>query len=151
MPLALAVNREEARMLVATLGYEEAAKQSGIKRNTLIQWAKRFHWHVKPVHAQSAVTTVIAQPAQALQNVLAENSHRTKLGFSKAALKVAESVAEAAPEQIMKDSQAIRHMAHVGSMVGGWEEKKGDSGLHLHMLSLGPTQINIGTPESNEQ
>ncbi len=33
------VNKEEIRILVADLGYEETARQTGIKPGTLRQWA----------------------------------------------------------------------------------------------------------------
>jgi transposase-like protein len=42
----LPVDREKARMLVGEIGYTEAAKRTGIARNTLYQWKHRYKWSI---------------------------------------------------------------------------------------------------------
>jgi transposase-like protein len=55
----LPVDREKVRMLVGEIGYTEAAKRTGIARNTLYQWNYRYKWSILPADSRSVrnVTT----------------------------------------------------------------------------------------------
>jgi transposase-like protein len=55
----LPVDREKVRMLVGEIGYTEAAKRTGIARNTLYQWNYRYKWSILPADLRSVrnVTT----------------------------------------------------------------------------------------------
>lgn len=49
----LPVDREKVRILVGEIGYTEAAKRTGIARNTLYQWNYRYKWSILPADSRS--------------------------------------------------------------------------------------------------
>jgi hypothetical protein len=132
------VNREEARMLVATLGYEEAAQRTGIKAGTLRQWARRFNWNQPIVHSQTKAVTTVTKPADALRESLSDDSKATRIGFSRAARKVATHLQEQAAEQLTMPATAISASKWHGiaSGVHQWQEKA-ETGINLNILSIG--------------
>lgn len=141
-----AVNKEEVRMLVAAVGYEQAATQTGIKPATLRKWSERYKWKVIHNHKQEALVTTVTSPANALANTLEADSTATRLGFSRAARKVAESLAGEAVERLRMPKEAISAKAwtDVAARSQKWEEADpAASPLNLQVLSQN-TVISIG-------
>jgi uncharacterized protein YjcR len=120
------VNREEARMLVASIGYEPASQKTGIKAATLRQWARRFNWNKPMIHAQSKAVTTVTKPADALASVLADDSNQTKLGLSKYAKKQAKELSENGQ---LKDHHAFRNITAGSSQLHNWEKVESGSGV----------------------
>lgn len=86
-------------MLVASVGYIEAANRTGIKYATIRQWAKRGKWN-QPVATDSRssrAVTLVTSPAQAQAEALADMGRETRHGLAKLAL---ESVKRAKPVQV---------------------------------------------------
>jgi hypothetical protein len=59
----LPVDREKVRMLVGEIGYTEAAKRSGIARNTLYQWNYRYKWSILPADSRSVRNVTALSPS----------------------------------------------------------------------------------------
>lgn len=144
----LPVNKEEVRMLVAAVGYEQAATQTGIKPATLRKWSERYKWKVIHNHKQEALVTTVTSPANALANTLEADSTATRLGFSRAARKVAESLAGEAVERLRMPKEALTAKAwtDVAAKSQKWEDKA-EAGINLNVLSIGgdmAIQVNQG-------
>lgn len=124
--------REQARILVTAIGYEQTGKRLDIKPATLRQWAKRFHWNATPKQSQAIVTTV-TKPSLALQETLSERSNKTKLGLSKAAMKAAEHLATMAGSKLVSPAtaSAAKSWAGTAESVHQWqgEAQKGQGVL----------------------
>jgi hypothetical protein len=116
-------------MLVATVGYQQASAKTGIKEATLRKWNERYKWKLVPTHAL-AVTNV-TKPSDALQDVLADDSKQTRIGFSRAARKVASHVAEMAPEALTIPATALSASKWhgVAESIHGWNSEQKGSGV----------------------
>jgi len=123
------VDREQARMLVATLGYEEASKRTGIKAATLRKWNERYQWKVVPTHALSV--TNVTKPADALVSALAEDSRETKVGFSRAARKVSTRLSGMDPDELTLPEVALSASKWHGIAEGvhKWNQEERGSGV----------------------
>lgn len=149
MPAALNVNREAVRVLVVAVGVREAARQMNIPAGTVLAWANRGQWLQSKRDAIERKTAAIEQsrnqsptydaktgaivsqstaitPADSLANTLADENNRTKLGFSRAAVKVAETAGAWKPGKILNKSRELRDVATIAGKVHGWDESKGD-------------------------
>jgi hypothetical protein len=58
----LPVDREKVRMMVGEIGYTEAAKRTGIARNTLYQWNYRYRWSILPADSRSVRNVTTCRP-----------------------------------------------------------------------------------------
>ena len=122
-------------MLVNTVGYEKASESTGIKSATLRQWSKRYQWDVASSNVLT-VTDVTCSPAQALASILAKDREATKAGFSKAARRVAEHLAEADLPEIMARSRPARDYTEIAAKAQAWEAEQGNQGsLSLEVLT----------------
>lgn len=135
MPAALNVDREAARVLCVAVGVREAARQMNIPEATMQAWSARGKWTqaIQEARATSAkrienrsetLQPNATKPAEALVNVLADESKKTRLKLSRAAYKAAKTFAKRPGDAIIADSQALRHVTAVAATVHGWEEGK---------------------------
>jgi|SRR5215469_11874348 len=95
-PLPQPVNKDQIRLLVASLGYKETAKRTGIKYDTIRQWACRGKW-ASPIRTHSqAVTTVTAnQSIASLESAITELKHKSKLSLAKSVARMAQDSEQA--------------------------------------------------------
>lgn len=127
MPPPLDVDREAVRVLVVAIGPRAAAREMGLPEATVQAWSARFGWleHVRPAPGArpvSMVSTTVATtaPADALVSAMEGLSTRSKLGFAKASVKVAEKMAEADPDNLVAQGADALTWAKVASMAHGW-------------------------------
>lgn len=140
-PRRTAVDREAVKTLCVAVGVRKAARQLGLPESTVKSWSTRGKWFLQPpcVQQPPTVTKVLqplassaSTPSNSLANLLADDSKQTRIGLSTAARKAATRFAGRTGDQIIKDSQALRHVAAVASSVHGWDENKG-GGLNLQL------------------
>lgn len=128
MPAALDVDREQVRMLVVSVGCSEAARQTGINLNTVLQWSARFGWlkalQVKPVlpasMQQPAIGVISGANAQA--NVVREKLMETRENHLDTTLAVSRKM-KALPVKkwLTKDgAQTLYANIKASALVGGW-------------------------------
>ncbi len=130
-PATQRVNREEIRMLVQDVGYQETEARTGIAANTLYQWARRFGWSQPVVHSQ-AVRTVRQSPADAHSDILAEHERETRLSLARSARKLA-TEAESAK---LNESNHILNVAKTAGIVHKWGDEKQNVSFSLNVLNL---------------
>jgi hypothetical protein len=131
------VNKEEVRMLVATLGYKETSLRTGIEEPTLRQWSHRGQWTKVRQHPK-AVTHVTASPADALADALQEHENATRLALAKAARKGTEHIAESDPEGIKRDSRALLQLGQTAGMAHKWNSgAEANKHFTLNVLNIG--------------
>jgi hypothetical protein len=142
----LNIDKEQVRMLVLAVGVREAARQMGLKENTVTAWACRYHWlaeckpaaltplppSMRPIDVVGVIT-----PSEALENVLKRDADSTKTALSKAARRGAEAIAEMPLEEALEQTQALVGLSKVAEKVHGWGANQGPVGINV--LS----QINI--------
>ena len=126
---ALAVNKDEVRMLVMALGVREAARKLELNENTVLTWSRDGKWlaHLKekplvpsfPLSMQRAISTI--SPVDAMAATLSDRHKRTKLGLSKWAAKSSEHLASLDGEEALAASQPAVAVATVMGKV--WPEK----------------------------
>lgn len=147
MPAPLAVDREAVRTLVVAVGVREAARQLNISENTLCSWSKRGKWTEATRNAQEiaakrrepeTLKATAIKPADALANQLADDSQATRIGFSKAARKVAEKLPTMDGAELMdKDTaQAAKHWHGVAAGTHGWEQKQDPAAVMVNVALL---------------
>ncbi len=97
MPPPLAVDREQVRMLVLSVGVREAARQCGIAQGTVQDWSASGKWleptkpkpATLPPPASMVRPTNPTKPADALAERLARERDATTTAMSRIALKTA--------------------------------------------------------------
>lgn len=143
------ITRDAVKMLAIAVGLTEAARRLGLNEARVRQWSCRGKWFAKPEpqqlpptmtkHAVTSVTT----PVDALVDSLADDAKETKLALSKATRKAAKTFAGMQGSKVIDKSKALSHVTAAAARIHAWDER-GDTGLHLHVLSMGPTQVNVG-------
>lgn len=132
------IDHEQVRMLVLTLGVRAAARKLNLSENTVLAWSRKGGWlaHARPVVAETlpipptiSQTLTTISPADALRDVLAEDSRETRISLSRSARRMAQD-AEAAPLESAGD---VLQVAKVAAMVHGWESA-GSGGVTLNVL-----------------
>jgi hypothetical protein len=97
-------------------------------------------------HAEALVQSIptnalpLSKPVQTgadlLQNALKEDSSASKIGFSRAARKAAEHLAEQEPETILKHSRQMQDTAKTAALVHGWAGTAQGSGTSVNIALL---------------
>jgi hypothetical protein len=147
-PAPQPVNKEAFKVLALTIGIREAARQTGIKEGTALQWAKRGGWtkQLDEAKQRAAMTrqslqmmpkpdtssNVITAPAAAAANVLAELGNATRLAGAKAVRNALEHAANLDGESALAASRNVKDAIGGAAQLHGWGAGDG-----------GPTQINI--------
>ncbi len=126
------VNREEIRMLVAAVGYQDTARKTGIPANTLYQWARRFQWNTPIPHGQ-AVRTVRQAPADAHGAILAERKAQSRTLLSEYQVRAATEAA--AHDKPLSITRQVNDLASIHAKV--WPEDQGNTTqFSLNVLNL---------------
>ena len=136
MPAALDVDREAVKTLAVAIGVREAARQMGLNEDTVRQWSCRESWFAptpKPATMQPQTVTDVTKPSVALANVLADDSLHTRVGFSKAARKVATHLGDKEPSTLVErdTAQSARQWAEIAKTTHGWDAKQGEAGVNV--------------------
>lgn len=129
MPAPLAVDREQVRMLVMTVGVREAARQCGIAQGTVQDWSAKGKWlaDTKPTPAKLPPPASMQRPTNptspvdALSGILADDSRETRLSLSRAARSMARQAEDAELEQA-GDALQVGKLA---AAVHGWDRDEG--------------------------
>ncbi len=106
-------------MLVADLGYNEAAKRLNVKPALLRQWAHRGKWSV-PIKTDSRVTLVTRKPADVHAEALQSLERETRLSLAKYGAKASKD-AEGAT---LRDSGHVKEVAQTAAIVHRWNQDK---------------------------
>jgi hypothetical protein len=138
--------RKAARQAARDLPPDEQGRfvQRAMKR------CSRQKWLVKAkkdkadavMTSPSALSANVRKGADVLSELLADNSKRSKIGFSKASVKAAEHFAELpAKELVDKDrAQAMKHHVSSAAITHDWENAKGNvaaqSIVNVNVLAL---------------
>jgi hypothetical protein len=145
-PVSKEVNREEIRMLVADIGYQETQQRTGIPANTLYQWARRFGWNQPIVHSQT-VRTVRQAPADAHSAILAERKAQSRSLLSEYQIKAATEAA--AHEKPLSITRQVSDLASIHAKV--WpEDQTNSNAFTLNVLNMGSLDVDIETPNGSE-
>ncbi len=133
MPINQTVNREEVRMLVADLGYNETSQRLGIPAPTLRQWAHRGQWST-PARTDERVTLVTARPSDAHAEALAHHEGQTRLTLAKYASNAAAAIHKSVhPTRYTRQAKDI---AGVMATVHRQDEGKAANSFSLNVLNL---------------
>jgi hypothetical protein len=140
------LDKEQVRMLVLDVGYQEAAQRLGIKYATIRQWSKRFKWK-QPFVDSRKTKLVVTTPSQALSQALIDDSNSTRKALSHAAKNGASHLSQAPPDAIVRNHKALRDLTATAAQIHNWnEDTKPGSPLNLNVLSQN-TVIAINQPE----
>lgn len=137
MPAPLAVDRDQVKMLVLSVGCTEAARQTGIKLATILQWSSRGEWLKRPEQPKLPPTMQprdvigVIKPVDALSNMLSENGKRTKLGLTAYAAKMAEQAAESGT---IEEAPLYKAVADIHGKM--FPEQQQDNGIHLSFFTI---------------
>lgn len=129
MPAPLAVDKEQVRMLVLAVGVREAARQTGINENTVLDWSSRGNWlaEVRPTPAKFALPASMRgaiapiSPADALQNTLNDRHKHTKLGLSLFTARAARMASKLPKEALLANAADVKAVADIAGKV--WPEQ----------------------------
>jgi hypothetical protein len=128
-PTATPVDPEGVRVLAIELGAREAARRLGLNRNTVISWARRYHWNPPKRAGRPAIvpaTDLHTQPGDVLLATHEELGERTKTALAQATAAAAEHAAKQPPLPVTNAAQ-MRDLAAAAARIFGWDQKKGDT------------------------
>lgn len=160
MPAPLAVDKEQVRMLVMEVGAAKAARHTGLKEGTIRQWCKRHGWtegnadkaqlaQGEPTPARTAlaatlpeslrpvIVTGVTKPADALKEMLAEDSRETRLGFSRALRRAAKHAEDMPAAEVLEQAQNVKALIGGASQVHGWQEAGGAATTVVNIALIG--------------
>jgi hypothetical protein len=149
MPAALTVDWPAVKATAIALNsIKIAAERHGVTYEAARMRASRESWLVGRRPAKAAAeakavvqaqlekvspgaVTSVTSTADALATTLADENQRTRAGFSRAAVKVAEKAAKMDPEEILERARSLKDVAHVAGQVHGWDAKETDGNVVL--------------------
>lgn len=140
---ATPVDKNQARMLVADIGYQETAKRTGIAYATLRQWAKRYQWHKPPAIKTPrplTVTNVTASPVEAHAEALAEHERETRLSLARASRRMAKDCEELP----VRHAKLAHTVAQTMAIVHRQGEGSAGQNFNLNVLNLADLKLTIG-------
>lgn len=147
MPPPLDVNREAVKTLALSVGVREAARQTGLKEDVVLQWSKRFQWFKQPEPTPQPPTIQkqpvigVIKPSEALKNAMNGRKEKCRVLFSKYVVNAAKVASRS--NTPLRDAEKVHKAASVMSII--WpEEKSGSSNM---VLNLG---VAINTRSSQE-
>lgn len=130
------IDREAVKTLAIAIGVREAARQLGLNEDRVRQWSKREKWlqhepKPQPPTVTKNLVTTVTKPSDALQSILADDSKQTKIGFSRAARKVAKHLEEAPVKELVTPQKAIaaKSWHGIAESVHGWKVEERGSGV----------------------
>lgn len=120
----------------------ELARRLAIPAGTILARAKREGWGAQLDQAQNAIgplpaatETPLVSAADAVLNVLSDDSRETRLSLSRYARKAALAAEQSATP--LREAQAARHVAGVAAQVHGWEaSEKASTDVHVNVCVL---------------
>ena len=131
------VNKEAVRILVQSVGYQEASNQTGIAYGTLRQWANRGNWNAHVPKASTIphlkpVTVVTKSASEAHVTIMQERKQQSATHLSRYICDASEKLANSNGD--LKHARPGRDIVAMRS--GVWpEEQQGQSGLTLNILN----------------
>src|SRR5881227_315445 len=135
-PVIQRVDKDQVRMLVADIGYQETAQRTGIAYATLRQWSKRYHWQATPAlrTPQPMTVTDVTRPiADAHAEALQEHEAETRMSLAKSARRMAKDCEELPVRHADKAYVVAKTMA----IVHRQGEHGAQQGFTLNVLNLG--------------
>ena len=134
----------------AGIGLREIARNMHVPEGTVLARANREGWTqqiaaAKQASASSQSNAITPSPLQSIAAVMAELGGKTKIGFAKAAHKVARHCAAEDADVLMDKSQSARHWSAIAGTVHGWNnERSAGSSLNLNVLAGRGGRVLIG-------
>ena len=134
------------RAAAVVIGVREAARQAAadipeIERNTFVERvmkrSSREGWIVRKTeivqNTEKTLSAPVRNGADSLARRLAEDSAHTRVGFSKAARKVATHLGEKAANALIErdTAQGARQWAEIAKTTHGWDAKQDGPGANV--------------------
>lgn len=114
-------------MLALSVGVREAARQMGLSEEAVMKWSQRENWFRQPEKAvalpptmQPVIVRTVRTAPEALAESLEDLSKRSRIGFAKASVKVAESLARKEPDELLEQAQSAQAWAKTAATAGNW-------------------------------
>lgn len=154
MPAPLAVDREQVRMLVMTIGVRPAARQLGISEDTVADWSRQGKWLADtrvraaklPPPASMRPSNPSKQPADALADTLREDGNATKtaaMRYARLTSAHAERLAEESPAVALEQAGNVKQVLQTAALAGGWNAQNDGPRLTLNLFAVGGQQDEI--------
>lgn len=124
----LNINKEAVRVLATAVGVREAARQMGLKEDTVKKWSAREQWFPEPVEVQRPPTMQkmsvpnVPNAAVALLNTLEEHGKATRFNLSKGILRASKHVAALSPDILLAEAPNIKALTASAAQIHGWAE-----------------------------
>lgn len=151
MPPPLAIDKEQVRMLVLSVGVREAARQLDLNQETVAAWSARGDWlahtrekPVLPKSMQPIASGASIKPADALTEILTTEAKETRQFLSKTAHKAAKRASEQTGNEIIASSDKVLNIGKLAALTHGWnKDDAGGSRINVNLLcqNVGNLQI----------
>ena len=114
-----------------------------MKRCSREKWLAKAQQHKADAITTSptALSANVRRGADVLNEVLAEDSRRTRIGLSAAARKAAEHLAASKPTKIVRKHHALRSITQSAAELHDWNQKHPTQPFTLNMLNINSLQI----------
>jgi hypothetical protein len=128
------INREAVRVLALAVGVREAARRMGLSQERVMKWSQRGNWQLsadasaisKPsatgaTKQLEACPQPVRNPAEALLDALADDSHESKISLSRGLRKAAKYVEDMEGADIIESAQNVKATAQSLALVHKWD------------------------------
>ncbi len=126
-----AIDKDQVRMLVADIGYTEAAKRTGIKRDTIYKWGQRKGWKQPLAHAQTLTVQCVQSPADAHAAALAEHERETRMSLARATRAMSKEAERAG----LKHAGRAHEVAKTAAIIHSWGDQHQRNILNIGILA----------------
>lgn len=148
MPPPLKIDKEAVRVLVVAIGPRAAARELGIPEATVLAWSNRGGWLEKVKEMREIAATRVQErqeargivqsvaikcPAQALADVMADDSRETRISLSRASRRLAKDAESADLDQ----AADVLTVARTAALVHGWADPAASGGTVINIALLG--------------
>jgi len=159
MPAAIPIDHEAVRVVAVQIGVREAARRFGLGEDVVRQWSSRENWFEKQREVDEAVQLVKNERLEAMglspavtnrsaSDVLRDYNGETRLSHAKVARKVANSLCEKDPDELILNMPNVLGAAKHAALTFGWTSGSSGTSVRLDLLA-GTLQVDQQTPSDD--
>lgn len=159
MPAAIPIDHEAVRVVAVQIGVREAARQFGLPEDAVRQWSHREEWFERKQQEEQSVAVAMQRKfenhpvsqsvtGRSAAEILRDFSGQTRLSHAKVARKVANSLCEKDPDELILNMPNVLGAAKHAALTFGWTSGSPTTSVRLDLLA-GTLQVDQQTPSDD--
>lgn len=144
MPAPLPVDREQVRMLAASVGQREAARQLGMSENTVKSIChragdgpRRERAALDAKYPQTVRAPDAPKPVEKLLDTLAADGQATKIAGMRYARRATERAAQLPEDELLAEAPNVKAVLGTAQIAGAWAGAGGSADTVINIALIG--------------